>query len=65
MRVMIKFALPVESSNTAISTGKLEKVMHQIAEDLKPEEAYFFPQGENAAVSLSWRCRIPGFVTNS
>jgi len=43
MRVMIKFALPVESSNTAIRTGKLEKVMHQIAEDLKPEAAYFFP----------------------
>jgi hypothetical protein len=43
MRVMIKFALPVEASNTAIRTGKLEKVMHQIAEDLKPEAAYFFP----------------------
>jgi hypothetical protein len=43
MRVMIKFALPVESGNTAIRTGKLSKVMHQIAEDLKPEAAYFFP----------------------
>src|SRR5947208_9563123 len=43
MRVMIKFALPVESSNTAIRTGKLQKVMQQIAEDLKPEAAYFFP----------------------
>ena len=39
MRVMIKFALPVESSNTAIRTGKLQKVMQQIAEDLKPEAA--------------------------
>src|ERR1700745_1810318 len=43
MRVMIKFALPVESSNTAVRTGKLAKVMHQIAEELKPEAAYFFP----------------------
>ena len=43
MRVMIKFALPVESGNTAIRTGKLQKVMQQIAEDLKPEAAYFFP----------------------
>ena len=25
MRVMVKFVLPVESSNTAIRTGKLEK----------------------------------------
>ena len=39
MRVMIKFALPVESSNTAIRTDKLQKVMQQIAEDLKPEAA--------------------------
>jgi len=42
---MIKFALPVESSNAAIRTGKLEKVFHQIVEDLKPEAAYFFPTG--------------------
>jgi hypothetical protein len=34
-----------ESSNTAIRTGKLEKVMHKIVEDLKPEAAYFFPTG--------------------
>src|SRR5438477_10976097 len=45
MRVMIKFALPVESSNTAIRTGKLTKVFRQIVEDLKPEAAYFFPTG--------------------
>ena len=39
----IKFALPVEASNTAVRTGKLQKVMQQISEDLKPEAAYFFP----------------------
>jgi hypothetical protein len=44
MRVMIKFALPVEASNTAARTGKLEKVFKQIHEDLKPEAAYFFAQ---------------------
>ncbi len=45
MRVMIKFALPVDAGNAAIRTGKLAKVMHQIVEDLKPEAAYFFPTG--------------------
>jgi hypothetical protein len=40
---MIKFALPVEAGNAAIRTCKLQKVMLQIAEDLKPEVAYFFP----------------------
>ena len=44
MRVMIKFALPVEASNTASRTGKLEQVFKQIHEDLKPEAAYFFAQ---------------------
>jgi len=42
---MIKFALPVESSNTDIRTGKLAKVFHQLTEELKPEAAYFFPTG--------------------
>jgi hypothetical protein len=40
---MIRFALPVESSNTAIRSGKLAKVFHQLTEELKPEAAYFFP----------------------
>ena len=45
MRVMIKFALPVESSNTAIRSGKLAKIFHQLIEEAKPEAAYFFPTG--------------------
>jgi hypothetical protein len=42
MRMMIKFALPVADSNTAIRNGKLQKVFQQLAEDLKPEAAYYF-----------------------
>jgi hypothetical protein len=45
MRIMVKFAFPVESGNSAIRSGKVEKVFHQIMEDLKPEAAYFFPDG--------------------
>ena len=41
MRVMIKFAFPVDAGNAAIRTGKLEKVFQQLIEDLKPEAAYF------------------------
>jgi hypothetical protein len=43
MRMMIKFAFPVDAGNDAIRSGKLQKVFHQLAEDLKPEAAYFFP----------------------
>ena len=45
MRMMIKFALPVEASNGAIRTGKLQKIFQQLAEDLKPEAGYCFLSG--------------------
>jgi len=49
MRMMIKFAVPVEAGNEAIRSGKIEKVFAQIAEELKPEAAYFFPEGGERA----------------
>ena len=51
MRVMIRFALPVESSNTAIRSGKLAKVFHQLTEELKPEAAYI--TGTNSTLAFS------------
>lgn len=49
MRVMIKFAFPVEAGNAAIRDGKVEKVFQGILEELKPEAAYFFPEGGERA----------------
>jgi hypothetical protein len=46
MRIMVKFAFPVASGNIAIRDGKVAKVFHQIMEELKPEAAYFYPDGE-------------------
>ena len=45
VRIMIKFTFPVESGNDAIRSKRVGKVFKQIAEELKPEAAYFFPQG--------------------
>jgi hypothetical protein len=45
MRMMIKFAFPVEAGNEAMRSGKLQKIFQQLAEDLKPEASYFFPSG--------------------
>jgi len=45
MRMMIKFALPVEASNDAIRSGKLQRVFQQLVEDLKPEASYFLSNG--------------------
>ena len=43
MRMMLKFTLPVEKSNTAINDGSLGKTMDSILNKLKPEAAYFAP----------------------
>ena len=45
MRVMIKFTFPVDTGNDAIRSGKVGKIFKQISQELKPEAAYFFPQG--------------------
>jgi len=42
---MIKFTFPVDTGNDAIRSGTVEKIFKQIAQELKPEAAYFFPQG--------------------
>jgi hypothetical protein len=44
MRIMIKFAFPVDAGNDAIRSGKMEKVFQGILEELKPEAAYYFPE---------------------
>jgi hypothetical protein len=46
---MIKFAFPTEAGNTAIRDGKVAKVFQALSEELKPEAAYFFPEGGERA----------------
>ena len=43
MRMMLKFTLPVEKSNTAINDGSLGRTIELILSKLKPEAAYFAP----------------------
>ncbi len=43
MRMMLKFTLPVEKSNAAVSDGSLGRAMETILSKLKPEAAYFAP----------------------
>ena len=49
MRIMVKFRFPVETGNEDVRTGKIAKVFHQIVDELKPEAAYFFPEGGQRA----------------
>jgi Domain of unknown function (DUF3303) len=49
MRVMIKFTIPIAAGNEGNRSGRLQKVFQQLAEDLKPEAGYFFPEGGERA----------------
>jgi hypothetical protein len=43
MRMMLKFTLPIERGNQAVSDGSLGSTMETILGQLKPEAAYFAP----------------------
>ncbi len=49
MRMMVKFAFPVDAGNSAIRSGKIEKIFQQMLDELKPEAVYFFPEGGERA----------------
>lgn len=43
MRMMLKFTIPVERGNAAISDGMIAKTVETIMTQLRPEAAYFGP----------------------
>jgi len=49
MRVMVKFRFPVDEGNEVIRTGRIAQIFQQLTEDLKPEAAYFYPDGGERA----------------
>jgi len=63
---MIKAILPVESGNTAITSGKIGETMGKILGDLKPESTYFgLQEGCRtifAVVDLADSSKIPSVV---
>lgn len=53
MRVMVKFRFSAEVGNEIIRSGKIDKMMQGIMEDLKPEAAYFYPEeGDRAGLMV-------------
>ena len=45
MRMLMKISMAVDKSNAAIKSGALQRTLQSTMEALKPEAAYFFPQG--------------------
>lgn len=45
MRMMLRWTAPVERGNQAIKDGSLAQTLGSLMEELKPEAAYFWPEG--------------------
>jgi hypothetical protein len=42
--MMVKFRFPTDNGNDLLKGGRMDKILPQIMEDLKPEAAYFYPE---------------------
>ena len=49
MRMMLRWTVPVEKGNAAITDGSLPRLMETLHRELKPEAAYFWPENGRRA----------------
>jgi hypothetical protein len=45
MRTMMRWTVPVERGNESVIDGTMPKTIEWLLKELKPESAYFFPEG--------------------
>jgi Domain of unknown function (DUF3303) len=45
MRTMLRWTVPVEKGNEAVADGTMPTTIEWLMKELKPESAYFFPDG--------------------
>ncbi len=45
MRMLLKVQIPVEKGNEAFKSGALARTIQSTIDTLKPEAAYFYPEG--------------------
>ena len=45
MRMLLRIQIPVEKGNEAFKSGALQRTIQTAMEQLKPEAAYFYPEG--------------------
>jgi hypothetical protein len=62
VRTMLKVRFPVEASNKAVKDGTLEKTFGKMLEQLKPEAAYFFPDGGQRSALFVFDLKEPSDI---
>ena len=65
MRMMLKFTLPVESSNAKITDGSLGRTMESILRKFQPEAAYFTPPEGKRGGMISFDMTDPSQIVES
>ncbi len=65
MRMMLRFTLPVEKSNAAVSDGSLGRAMESILSKLKPEAAYFAPMDGKRAGMIFFDMTEPSQIVEA
>ena len=42
MRMMLRFSFPTKEGNETLRTGRIQQLLQNVVQDLKPEAAYFY-----------------------
>jgi hypothetical protein len=62
MRMLLKVSIPVEAGNRALRDGSLPKTMMGFVEQMKPEAAYFGPEGGNRTAFFVFDLKDPSSI---
>jgi len=62
MRMLMKIQMPTAAGNRAIAEGKLPEAIGKAMELLKPEAAYFFPEGGRRTAILVFDMADPSQI---
>ncbi len=62
MRMLLKVTIPAESGNAAIKDGRLPRVIEGALDQLRPESAYFGPEGGKRAAWLVFDLKDPSQI---
>lgn len=59
MRTLLRISIPVEAGNAAYRDGRLAKAIEGLLEKLKPEAAYFAPDGGERTAFIVFDLKEP------
>ena len=63
--MMMKVSIPVEAGNKAIKDGSLSKTMMEFVDRMKPEAAYFGPEGGNRTAFFVFDLKDPSSIPSA